>query len=91
MFLNEVYVAPGEQVERHQHEDMEEIFYFLDGEGMMQLADETQSIKPGDRVIVPAHIPHVVENTGNQDMRFLCFGVKEMPDEVWEEKKRKEI
>ncbi|HEU5378823.1 MAG TPA: cupin domain-containing protein [Ktedonobacteraceae bacterium] len=84
MFLNEVYVAPGEQVGRHEHEDMEEIFYFLEGEGIMQLADETQPIGPGDCVIVSAHIPHVVENTGKQEMRFICFGVKEMPDEIWE-------
>jgi mannose-6-phosphate isomerase-like protein (cupin superfamily) len=86
MFLNEVYVAPGERVERHQHEDMEEIFYFLDGEGIMQLEDEAQSITSGDCVIVPAHIPHIVENTGKQKMRFICFGVKEMPDEIWRKK-----
>lgn len=83
MFLNEVYVAPGERVERHQHEDMEEVFYFLEGTGSMQLFEDMQSIQPGDCVIVPIHTPHVVENTGETAMRFVCFGVKSMPDEVW--------
>lgn len=83
MFLNEVYVAPGERVERHEHEDTEEVFYFLDGEGVMQLEDDAQPVTAGDCVIVSAQVSHVVENTGTLDMRFLCFGVKEMPDSVW--------
>ncbi len=83
MFLNEVYVAPGERVERHQHEDMEEIFYFLEGEGRMQLEEEVQSVRAGDRVIVPMHIPHIVENTSTSELRFICFGVKALPDDLW--------
>ncbi len=83
MFLNEVYVAPGERVERHQHEDMEEIFYFLEGEGTMHMVEEIQPIKPGDCVIVPMQTPHIVENTGTQQMRFVCFGVKALPDVLW--------
>ena len=83
MFLNEVYVAPGEQVERHQHEDMEEIFYFLEGEGRMHMVEDIQPVKAGDCVVVPIQTPHVVENTGEQEMRFVCFGVKALPDELW--------
>jgi mannose-6-phosphate isomerase-like protein (cupin superfamily) len=83
MFLNEVYVAPGERVERHQHEDMEEVFYFLAGEGSMQVEEEIQSVQAGDRVIVPMQVPHVVENTGLSELRFICFGVKALPDELW--------
>lgn len=84
MFLNEVYVAPGERVERHQHEDMEEVFYFLEGEGTMQLAEEVQAVSTGDRVIVPMKVPHILENTGTQELRCVCFGVKALPDELWE-------
>ncbi len=79
MFLNEVYVAPGEIITAHQHEDMEEIFYFLEGEGSMTIEQEAQSVLPGDRVIVPMKKVHVLENTGNKQMRFICFGVKALP------------
>lgn len=85
MFLNEVYVAPGESVERHHHEDMEEVFYFLEGEGTMQLAEEVQAVRPGDRVVVPMRVLHLVENTGAQELRFVCFGVKALPDELWKD------
>jgi len=80
MFLNEVYVAPGETIAAHQHEDMEEIFYFLEGEGSMQIEEEVQSVVPGVRVIVPIQKVHVLENTGGKQMRFICFGVKILPE-----------
>lgn len=85
MFLNEVYVAPGERVERHHHEDMEEVFYFLEGEGTMQLAEEVQAVSAGDRVIVPMKVPHILENTWVQELRCVCFGVKALPEKLWED------
>jgi mannose-6-phosphate isomerase-like protein (cupin superfamily) len=79
MFLNEVYVAPGETIAAHQHEDMEEVFYFLEGQGMMRIAEETQPVTSGDRVIVPMQTVHVLTNTGKSEMKFICFGVKAVP------------
>jgi mannose-6-phosphate isomerase-like protein (cupin superfamily) len=81
MFLNEVYVSPGESVASHMHADMEEVFYFLDGEGMMQIEGEVQPVTRGDRVIVPMKTVHVIENTGDSEMRFICFGVKVLPED----------
>jgi len=80
MFFNEVYVSPGEIIASHLHDDMEEVFYFLDGEGTMRIEEEVQSVAPGDRVIVPIKTLHVLENTGDTEMRFVCFGVKVLPE-----------
>ncbi len=77
MFMNEVYVNPGEDIARHSHGDMEEIEYFLDGTGMMQIEEETYSVAPGDRFIIPVRVEHYLKNTGQTLMRFICFGVKE--------------
>ncbi len=79
MFLNEVYVAAGETITAHKHEDMEEIFYFLQGQGVMQIADETQPVIAGDRIIVPAQTTHVLTNNSDTEMKFVCFGVKAFP------------
>jgi len=77
MFMNEVYVQPGEDLLKHSHGDMEEVFYFLDGTGMMQIEEETYSVAPGDRFLLPARVEHYLKNTGSTPMRFICFGVKE--------------
>lgn len=80
MFLNEVYAAPGETIAAHEHEDMEEIFYFLDGEGSMQIEEEVLMVAAGDRIIVPARKNHILQNTGKDPLKFICFGVKVSPD-----------
>ena len=82
MFLNEVYVSPGEVIQAHQHEDMEEVFYFLEGEGRMHIEEDVQPVTAGDRIIIPIQTVHFLENTGNREMRFVCFGVKARPAEA---------
>src|SRR5579859_5739128 len=77
MFLNEVYVAPGEDLKSHSHYDMEEVFYFLEGEGMMRVEDEEYAVAPGTSFVMPARVEHYLKNTGAAPMRFICFGVKE--------------
>ncbi len=77
MFMNEVYAAPGEELQRHAHADMEEVFYFLEGTGVMEVGGETYSVAPGDRFIMPARVEHSLKNTGETEMRFIRFGVKE--------------
>ncbi len=76
MFMNEVYVKPGEAITAHEHQDMEEVFYFLEGTGTMQIGEEIQPVVPGDRIIVPMQTVHVLTNTSNAPMKFVCFGVK---------------
>jgi 8-oxo-dGTP diphosphatase len=79
MFMNEVYVRPGETITAHQHEDMEEVFYFLEGNGVMQIGQKEVRIAPGDRIIVPIQTMHVLTNTKDTEMKFVCFGVKAVP------------
>jgi 8-oxo-dGTP diphosphatase len=79
MFLNEVYVRPGETITAHQHEDMEEVFYFLEGEGIMQIGLEEVRVASGDRIIVPMKTAHILTNTNDTEMKFICFGVKAVP------------
>ncbi|GER88970.1 hypothetical protein KDW_31320 [Dictyobacter vulcani] len=75
MFLNEVYVEPGEDVKNHAHQDMEEIFYFLEGTGTFQFkGDEIQTVAPGDRFIIPAQIEHYLKNTGSTPCASFVLG-----------------
>jgi mannose-6-phosphate isomerase-like protein (cupin superfamily) len=77
MFLNEVSVAPGEDLKAHSHYDMEEVFYFLEGEGVMRVEQEDYAVAPGMSFVMPARVEHYLINTGPTPMRFICFGVKE--------------
>lgn len=79
-FIQEVLVDPKSKFEPHLHVDMEEYYYFLQGQGIMQVGDEFQKIEAGDRVIIPINLMHRVENTGQTPIVFLAVGVKAKKD-----------
>jgi mannose-6-phosphate isomerase-like protein (cupin superfamily) len=76
IYLNEAEVPPGTSVPVHAHPDMEEVFLILAGRGTIQVVNETAPLRPGDRVIVPAQVPHALTNTGRLPLRLITFGVR---------------
>lgn len=48
----------------HSHDDMEEIYYVLSGEGMMLVGDDEYPIKQGDALYVPPGEFHTTRQTG---------------------------
>ncbi len=75
-FFQEAYLAPKTRFEPHTHPELEEYFYFLNGEGVMQVGDKKEKVGTGDLVIVPIGEVHSVENTGDETMTFIAAGVK---------------
>ncbi|RAQ98123.1 cupin domain-containing protein [Thermogemmatispora tikiterensis] len=74
-FVNEVEVAPGESIHSHAHETMQEVFYLLEGEGLMTLGEQSLTVREGDCLLVPPLLPHEITNAGSLPLRFLCFGI----------------
>lgn len=68
-----VVLKPDEGHERHTHPDSEEVLYFLSGEGVQTIADETREVSAGDMVYIPAGVEHSTENTGWEPLRFLAM------------------
>jgi len=60
----------------HSHDDTEEIYLFIEGEGEIQLDHEKQRIVRGDIVMIPQKAFHRVFNSGNGDLTFLCVFTK---------------
>jgi mannose-6-phosphate isomerase-like protein (cupin superfamily) len=71
-------LAPGVTEGSHTHEGeraLEEIYYVLQGQGIMTVEDETVPIGPGDAVLVPPGVDHGLANTGSEPLRLvLLFG-----------------
>jgi quercetin dioxygenase-like cupin family protein len=73
-----VEMAPGEAPPRHRHDDMEQIFYVLEGQGRLEIGDPVEShlISPGDVVRIPVSTWHTAYCLGDQPLRYLavdCF------------------
>ena len=73
-----VVIEPGSAPPLHQHNDTEQVFYVLEGQGELEIGTETEKfpVKPGDVVRIPVATPHTIHNTGENDLMYLaidCF------------------
>ncbi len=69
--LAEETLPPGASVTPHHHEVMEEIYYIIEGEGVMKIGDEEREVGAGDAIYIPRFALHTLTNTGERPMRLL--------------------
>lgn len=70
--LAHALVGPGRQTKPHRLESCE-VYYILDGEGMMHIGRETFPVGPGCAIHIPPRATQYIENTGDSDLMFLCI------------------
>ncbi|MCW5967637.1 MAG: cupin domain-containing protein [Blastocatellales bacterium] len=69
--LAEELLPPGCSVSLHHHRVIEEIYYILEGEGVMRIDNEQSQVAAGDAVYIPRNSRHTLTNTGAGVMRLL--------------------
>jgi len=52
--------------------EKEQTFFVIKGTGAVTIADETETVKPGDVVFVPRNIPYTTESFENE-LVYLCL------------------
>ena len=50
-----------------------EVYYFLSGRGRMHVDDDTAAVASGQALYVPPGAVQCLENTGPDDLSFLCI------------------
>ena len=65
------HYAPAAFVQEHVHKVQEQIYYVLEGEGLLTLDAERHVMRPHDYVYVPPGIAHSFTNTGLGGLVFL--------------------
>jgi mannose-6-phosphate isomerase-like protein (cupin superfamily) len=70
--LAEARLPPGASTTPHYHVQTEEIYYVLEGQGLMQVADETRQVGAGDAIAIPSGAMHQMTNIGGIALKFLC-------------------
>ena len=69
--LAEELLPPGATVPPHHHVVLEEIYYIVEGNGLMTVGDEQREVGAGDAVYIPRLHRHTLTNTGSEPMRIL--------------------
>jgi mannose-6-phosphate isomerase-like protein (cupin superfamily) len=70
--LAEARLHAGATTSPHRHVKTEEIYYILEGRGLMQIGDESADVGPGDAIAIPPGAIHQITNVGDGVLRFLC-------------------
>lgn len=69
-----VVIDPNHATPLHKHDDMEQIFYVLQGKDVLTIGDEKKQcpVKPGDVVRVPLRTYHSIRAEGDKEITYLC-------------------
>ncbi|MGE5488940.1 MAG: cupin domain-containing protein [bacterium] len=68
-----IEVAPGEKVRpAHSHPNGEELIYIIRGSGRVLVDGSVAPVKEGSAVLFPQGSVHMLQNTGNEDMKVVC-------------------
>lgn len=68
--LAEATLPKGGKTERHHHAISEEIYYLIEGSGVMEIDGEVREVNVGDAILIPAGAWHQIEAV--EPLRFLC-------------------
>jgi mannose-6-phosphate isomerase-like protein (cupin superfamily) len=50
-----------------------EVYYILEGEGIMHINDESEMVHTGQVIYSPPHARQFIENVGSYELKFLCI------------------
>lgn len=70
--LAHAMVKPGQSSLPHRLKTSE-VYYILEGEGIMYVDDESTAVHPGHAIYVPPNSTQHIKNIGNSDLKFLCI------------------
>ena len=62
---------PKAYVEKHSHKVQEQVYHVLEGEGLMEVGDETHVVRKHDVIYLPPGVEHSINNTGVVDLVFI--------------------
>ena len=69
-----IQVAPGGTVRpAHSHPNGEELIYIIHGNGRVMVDGAVESVREGSAVLFPQGSVHMLQNTGGEEMKVICF------------------
>jgi len=71
--MSYVSVFPGSEVPKHVHNNEEQTYIILDGEGEVTLGEEKFYITNGYAVFIPAGVDHSIRNIGKKELKYVYF------------------
>ena len=65
-------LKPGKKSKLHKMKTSE-VYYILEGEGNLQIDDAIFKVLKDHAIYIPPHSKQFIENTGKNELKFLCI------------------
>jgi mannose-6-phosphate isomerase-like protein (cupin superfamily) len=66
-----VDVPPGAEQRLHSHEDAEQVYVIVRGQGRMEVAGDVEDVGEGDLVLIPPATDHGIRNDGSEPLAYV--------------------
>ena len=74
-------LKPGKSSLPHKLKTSAEVYYIIEGKGLMHIEDESTDFHTGQAIYIPPNSKQYIKNTGNSDIKFLCIVYPPWQDE----------
>lgn len=71
--LARAVVDPGKTTKPHRLKGHSEVYYIMEGEGVMHIEEESSEVSAGHAIYIPPGAIQQIENTTNSPLVFLCI------------------
>lgn len=66
-----VEVPPGAEQRAHSHEDAEQVYVVVRGQGRMEVAGDVEEVGEGDLIFIPPATQHGIVNDGSEPLVYV--------------------
>jgi mannose-6-phosphate isomerase-like protein (cupin superfamily) len=66
-------LKPGQESLPHLLKEASEVYFILEGQGIMHIDNESASVSPGQAIYIPPGSNQHIQNTGTIDLKILCI------------------
>jgi len=66
-------LEPGEASLPHRLKTSSEVYFILEGEGVLHIDSEQAEVRTGQAILIPPGSWQHIRNTGKVDLKFLCI------------------
>jgi len=70
------YIPPGGANETHNHDEIEKVYFVLQGEALVACGSEQARVNPGDFFFLPVKVEHSVANVGAKELQMIVFAAR---------------